>query len=228
MSAVLERIEQLLPGTAGGPAKTLMVAIYTLWHRLAAPDRHRPSAERILGEHDHLLQRSEVPSFVVGLFLGSIHAWTADEWYALATGRREQRSKRRHLELPPGVDAALHAMASEQLLTTGRIEDARTLARYAVEEMPGNEQLIAWEAALVEGRERELDVNTLVFGVTPDAAQQDESNAEEQQAAESQVDETAEEGREDRPGQAALAVEPGRGGGDDTPVEPGAPLDRHV
>jgi hypothetical protein len=37
IGGVLERIEQLLPATADGPAKTLMVAIYALWHRTLAP-----------------------------------------------------------------------------------------------------------------------------------------------------------------------------------------------
>lgn len=48
MAAVLERIEQLLPSTADGPAKGYMVAIYSLWHRTVAPDDHRPGAESVL------------------------------------------------------------------------------------------------------------------------------------------------------------------------------------
>lgn len=44
MRDVLERIEQLAPGIADGPGKTLMVAIYALWHSVLAVSDHRPDA----------------------------------------------------------------------------------------------------------------------------------------------------------------------------------------
>ncbi|HEV2974231.1 MAG TPA: hypothetical protein VGX69_04455 [Solirubrobacteraceae bacterium] len=92
MRAVLEVIEQLVPGTASGPSKTFMVAIYALWHRIAAAELHRPSAERFLEKYEDLLQVPEVSSFVVGLWSGSIPEWSTEDWRELAVQRRDQRS----------------------------------------------------------------------------------------------------------------------------------------
>jgi hypothetical protein len=142
---VLERIEQLLGGIADGPAKTIMVAIYALWHRSLAPSDHRPAATTVLADHECLLQRAEMPSFVAGLMSNQLPEWSVDQWLGLATERRAERSRRGHVELPAGVDAALQIIAAEALAKAGRTDEASTLARFAVEELPGNEALIAWE-----------------------------------------------------------------------------------
>jgi hypothetical protein len=173
--AVLERIEQLLPGTADGLAKTLMVVIYALWHRALAPSDDRPRAPSVLAEHEHLLQRAEVPSFVAGLLSNQLPEWTDDQWHTLATDRRAQRSRRRHLELPAGFDAALQVMAAERLVEAGRTDEARTLARFAVEELPGNEPLMAWGAGLATGQASELDLRAMVLDLPPDAGRSDEA-----------------------------------------------------
>jgi hypothetical protein len=134
---VLERIEQFLPGTADGPAKSLMVAIYALWHSVVAPSYHRPGAGSVLADHEHFLQQIEVPSFVVGLLGEQMPEWTDDQWHRLATNRRAERLRRRHLELPASFDAALQVMAAERLMDVGRSDEGHVLARFAVEELPG-------------------------------------------------------------------------------------------
>ena len=174
MRAVLERIEQLLPGTADGPVKTLMVAIYALWHRTLAPSDH-PRAGSLLATHEHLLQQAELPSFVAGLLSDQLPEWTDDQWHTLATDRRAQRSRRRHLDLPAGFDAALHVIAAERLMEAERTDEARTLASFAVEELPGDEPLVAWEARLATGQPAELDLRALVLGLQPGAGPQEEA-----------------------------------------------------
>ena len=173
--AVLERIEQLLPGTADGPAKTLMVAIYALWHRALAPSDHRPRAADLLAEHERRLQRAEMPSFVAGLLSNQLPEWTDDQWHALATERRAQRSRRHHLELPAGFDAALQVMVAERLMEARQSDEARTLACFAVEELPGNSPLIAWEAGLATGQASQLDLRALVLQLDPGATPQQEA-----------------------------------------------------
>lgn len=168
MRAVLERIEQLLPGTADGSTKTLMVAIYALWHRTLAPSDHRPVAAALLAEHEHLLQRAEVPCFVAGLLSDQMPEWSDRQWEQLATERREQRTTRSHLELPACLDAALQVMAAERVTAAGHTDQALTLARFAVEELPGNEPLMAWEAGLAAGQPVELDMRALVLGMEPE------------------------------------------------------------
>jgi hypothetical protein len=174
MRPVLERIEQLLPGTADGPAKTLMVAIYALWHNAVAPDDHRPGAAQLLAKQAALLNRPDVPSFVVGLLSGQVPEWTDDQWQTVATDRREERLRRRHLELPPGFDAALQIMGAERMLQAGRTDEALAMARFAVEELPGNQSLLAWEKALSTGAEHELDLRALILGLEGGAAAREE------------------------------------------------------
>ncbi len=174
MQAVLERIEQLSTGTADGPDKALMVAIYAMWHSmpLAESDR-RPDAAGFLVKHEPLLQAVGVASFVALLFTDRTPDWTADDWHTLATARRAERTKRRHLELPPSFDAALQAMATERLMEAGRAEEALVLAGWAVEELPGYGPLVDWEAKLVAGERSELNWHVLVLQLAPDADAQE-------------------------------------------------------
>jgi hypothetical protein len=175
MREVLARIEQISPGIADGPDKTLMVAIYALWHSALAASDHRPDAANFLAKHEHLLLRVEAPSFVVGLLTDQMPEWTDDDWHTLATERRAERSTRRHLELPAGFDAALLVMAAERLMEAGRADEARTLAGFAVEELPGYEPLMAWEARLAAGEPSELDLRALVLRLEPGAGVQGET-----------------------------------------------------
>jgi hypothetical protein len=184
--AVLERIEQLLPGTAEGQVKTIMVAIYALWHRSLAPSDHRPGAATLLADHEHLLQQAEMPSFVAGLLSNQLPEWSVDQWLGLATCRRAERSKARHLELPAGVDAALQIIAAEALAKAGRTDEASTLARFAVEELPGNEALIAWEHRLANGQATERDLRALVLGLQPSGSRVEEPDERAEPAAPSE------------------------------------------
>jgi hypothetical protein len=169
MQAVLERIEQQLPGIADGPDKTLMLAIYALWHNVLASSEHRPQAAKFLAKHGHLLERLEAPSFVVGLLTDQMPDWTDDQLHTLATQRRAEREKHGHLELPVGFDAALQVVAAERLMEAGRADEGRHVAGFAVEEMPGYEPLIAWEAALQGGPASALDLRALVLQTEPGA-----------------------------------------------------------
>ena len=165
MRVVLESIERLLPGTADGPAKGFMVAIYSLWHRLLSPSDHRPRAAKLLADHEHVLRRPGLPAFVVGLVSDDLPEWTDDEWHAVAVDRRRQRSTGGSVELPAGVDAALQVIAAEQVLEAGRTDDALELVRFAIDELPGNESLIRWEAMVAAGEKPEIDLRLVAFGV---------------------------------------------------------------
>lgn len=176
MQAVLERIERLVPGMAGGSTVELMVAIYALWHRILAPECHRPQGAKFLADYGPSLESPGIPAFVVGALTGPLPDWTEDQWHTLAADRRTQRSRRQHLELSPSIDAALQVVAAERLMDAGRTDDALALARFAVEEMPGEERLIRWEAGMAAGQIPELDLSALILRTEPgDEAQDDAS-----------------------------------------------------
>ena len=67
---------------------------------------------------------------------------------SLAADRPVEGSRRKQLDLPPAVDAALHMVEAEQLPAAGRHETVRKRAAAALEELPGNEQLAAWEVGV--------------------------------------------------------------------------------
>lgn len=168
MRAVLERIEQLLPGTAPGTAKASMVGIYALWNRILVPADHRPRAAEVLAGCQPQLQTPQIVAFATGLLTNQLPEWNADEWSQLARARRAERSQRRYLELPSGIDAALALMAAERLEEAGDLPQAVEFAGFAIEEMPGYEPLMTWEEALLDGRSHSIDMRALVLGVAPE------------------------------------------------------------
>jgi len=165
---VLERIEQQVPTISDDSARRLMLAIYSLWHRIMVAELHRKEATAFLLEHEPLFHAPSMAAFVTGLLLGELPAWTADQWETLARDRLTERSQRKHLELPATLDAALHVIAAEELLEARRSGEAQRHAAAAVEELPGNEQLIAWELSVRAGQPEEIDVWALA--VQPEAS----------------------------------------------------------
>lgn len=87
--------------------------------------------------------------------------------------------------MPAQFDAALHLETADLLEADGRHELALRHAAWAVEELPGNEMLIGWEARLRAGQhDSNLPMFELIFGVDhPDAKTETEQaqpeNAEE-------------------------------------------------
>lgn len=176
ITPVLERIEQLLPGLADGEPKALMLAIYAIWNETVPPENRRPVASELLNKHHALLNKMDIPSFVVKLFANDLPEWTADQWLNLASDRRAQRSKRRYLQLPPSIDAALQVIAADQLMDSGRADEALTAANAAVEELPGDKQLLNWEATFGAAESAALDLWALILGTEPTATPSPETS----------------------------------------------------
>lgn len=166
---LLERIEQLIPAIADDSARRLMLAVYSLWHRIMVAELHREEAAAFLLEHQSLLQAPSMAAFVTGLLLGQLPEWTVDEWETLARERLAERSQRKHLGLPATLDAALQVIAAQQLLEAGRIAEAEQHAAAAVEELPGSEPLMGWERSLRAGEPEEIDPWVLAVQPQPPA-----------------------------------------------------------
>jgi hypothetical protein len=173
MRDVLGRIEELVPGTADGHAKTVMIAIYALWHRVLSPQEQREHGTAFLAKYEHHLRAPGMPAFVTGLLTDRLPDWSTDDWKALATQRRADRLKGKGQPLPATLDAALQVIAAERFVNDGRHDEALPLAGYAIEEMPGNEALIGWETALVAGHEVDLDLSRLILGQRSDSESSD-------------------------------------------------------
>jgi hypothetical protein len=164
MRAVLERIEELAPGTATGPKKAMMVAIYALWHRVVVPEQHRQDAQRFLARWGSELEAPGLVAFAAAVLGGEVPGWPVDAWVEIATARHAERLSAGHVEVPAVIDAALQVVAAERLVTDGRRAEAVAFAAQAVEEMPGNALLLEWERALGAGEDVDLDLGVL-FGL---------------------------------------------------------------
>jgi hypothetical protein len=171
MHEVLARIERLVPGTADGLAKTSMVAMYALWHRVLVKGEHRPDAEAFLARHEHHLHAPTMTAFVTGFLTNDLPEWSTDEWITLATQRRADRLKEKAPSLPAALDGALQACAAERLINEGRGDEAMTFAQHAVEELPGNDDVIAWEGKVAAGEATGIDLRRFILGNEPDREQ---------------------------------------------------------
>jgi hypothetical protein len=168
MREVLARVEKLVPGTADGSSKTQMVAMYVLWHRIAAKDAHRPSAEAFIERNAHHLRAPTITAFVIGLLTRDMPDWSTDELVTLAEHRSTERVREKASSLPAPLDAALQVQVAERLVAEERRDEAANFARRAVDELPGNEALIAWELALGADHAEPLDIWRLLLGLSPE------------------------------------------------------------
>lgn len=169
MDKVLDRIEDLVPGTQPGPAKTSMVGLYCAWHGLVHPDLQRPNAQTFIGAHAQTLAEPSMVGFVTGLLCNQLPEWTDDQWRGLGQARRAERAGSSQLSLAARFDAALHAVISEKLHLSGQADDALRFAAYAIEELPGEQLLLNREAALRDGAADELDIARVLTGAAEDA-----------------------------------------------------------
>lgn len=129
MTAVLERIEQIVPTLApAAPGRRELVGIYALWHGHVAPDLRRPDADKLLAAWDADITTPSAAAFAVGLLNERAPAWTAQQYLDLAKARREERGRKKSHPLPQGVDAALLFIAAEKCATEGMPEEAAQLA----------------------------------------------------------------------------------------------------
>jgi len=163
-----------------------MIAIYWMWHHLMAPEEHRPDAQQFLQKHSANLDHPSVITFLASNASGTgLPEWTTDEYLALAEARHADRSRRRHFRMPAQFDAALQVQAADLLEADGRHELALRHAAWAVEELPGDEMLIDWEAQLRAGEhDPNLPMFKLIFGID-----HPNSTAEQEQAEPENADE---------------------------------------
>ena len=164
MGEVLERIEELVPGTQPGPAKTAMVGLFRAWHGLVDEDHQRPNADTFLAAHADSLAEPSMVAFVTGLLCDQLPDWVDDQWREVGEARRTQRARRKQLDVAPRYDAALHAVISEKSHLRHHAADALRFAGYAIEELPGELLLIDWESALRDGTAQELDIGHVLTG----------------------------------------------------------------
>jgi hypothetical protein len=187
LTAVVEKIERLIPGMTDGPPKTAMVGLYALWREWTSPDGPVLHDDAFLAAHGSCLSTPSITAFVVGLLSNrGFPAWTADEWADVASARRAARAAGKEAPVPASADVLVQLEAADRLEAAGRHDDAVVHAANAVEECPGHEDVLDWEQRLLAGEhDPSFDVHKFLFGTsarTADATGEETGAADERKA----------------------------------------------
>lgn len=167
LEELCKKIEALVPGLPAGEDRLALIAIHVLWHSWVPPEDHRPKATSFLERYDVVLNEPSPAAYTVAVLSRGRPqpTWSADDWARMASERSEARRRRTHAPLPAAIDALIQLEAADQMEAAGRHDEAVVFASRAVEEMPGNEALLAWECRLSAGQhDSQFPVDVLLFG----------------------------------------------------------------
>lgn len=153
MSAVIEKIEEKAIGLSKRSQRLPMAAIYFLWQRFAPEDRRRTPRVRLAAKFNEDLAEPSAIAFAVRVLAGQPLHWSTEALLTVADMRRADRASGRAAALPVRFDAALELMLSHQLLLDEKREEGLAALSRAVENVPGDPQLIAYEAAVRAGED---------------------------------------------------------------------------
>ena len=72
MNAVLETIEKTIGGTTNAEQRRPMIGLYLLWHRVMAPEHHRPRGQEIIDNHVADIEEPCMAGFAVAVLTGHV------------------------------------------------------------------------------------------------------------------------------------------------------------
>lgn len=152
LDQVVAKIEQLVPTMPDSDSRTALIAIHRIWYEWTDSSTHRPEARTFIETYEPCLREPSPIAFTVATLSNfSPREWTPQEWAGMAETRRAARVAGKAAPLPAKIDALLQLEAADQVEAEGRHDEALTFAANAVEQCPGNNLLLAWEARLVAG-----------------------------------------------------------------------------
>lgn len=167
LAQVAATIEQVVPGIPESDSKAALVAIHRLWHEWTDPKTHKPEGITFAQTHAPMLSEPSPIAFTVSVLSNfAPRDWTTQEWMDMATARRAARLTGKEAPIPAKIDALIQLEAADRLEADGRHAEAIVCASYAVEEVPGDEMLLAWEQRLLAGdHDPAFDVHRFLFGL---------------------------------------------------------------
>lgn len=180
LDQVVAKIEQLVRSMPESEAKTALIAIHRLWHEWIDPNTHRSEAHAFTETYDPHFQEPSPIAFTVALLSNyATREWTPQEWADMANARRAARLAGKAAPLPAKIDALIQLEAADQMEAEGRHDEALRFAANAVEEFPGDDRLLAWEARLLAGDHDPLfAVHPFLFDCDSAEEAADQSTAE--------------------------------------------------
>lgn len=162
MSAVLERVEELLQGLATPKARAPMVALYLVWHQIVTAEHHRPAWREVVQRHAADLDELRPTLFALAVMQAIDIQWSPEEVVDLATEREDEVRRGRGQPLPVRFDAALFSLAAVLAREMGHELSSDRLVAAAVGCLPGDPGLCRFEAAVKAGSVSGLDPLALI------------------------------------------------------------------
>lgn len=151
LTAVLEKIEQLLPGENDPDKRRPMVAIYVLWNLLLAPEHRRPNADDLIVRFRSDLDEATPAGYAAHVLTSRPLEWDTADLLGLVERRRDELRRGKGQPLPARLDSALLLETARRLWDEGEGSKANELIAEAVESLPGVAALVELESlALAE------------------------------------------------------------------------------
>jgi hypothetical protein len=167
LAGILDKIERALPSEAKCEARQPMVALYVLWHTFLKPQHHRPKAAEVIQRYKADLEAPSVQAFAVFVLTSVAVRWSTEQLVDLASIRRDDLRRGRGQPLPSRFNAVLFLCAAERLWSEQRVPEALSLIPEAVEALPGDEPLLAFEQDAQAGNLRPVALLDFVLAKHP-------------------------------------------------------------
>lgn len=151
LAAVLEKIEELLPGENNPDRRRPMVAIYVLWNLLLAPEHRRPDADDLIVRFRSDLDEATPEGYAAHVLASRPVEWDTGDLLGLVQRRRDELRRGKGQALPARLDTALLLETARRLWDEGEGSRGNNLIAEAVESLPGDAALVELEALALAG-----------------------------------------------------------------------------
>ena len=148
LGPILDRIESLPLGGIKAPDRRRIITLYHLFTVLAGPDHQRQQHEALLKRYEADFKEPTVEELVVRLVTGEALPWSLDELEQLHAAYYRDRRSKRTLMIGEFFEAVFTLRFADIQRHCGNQTRARELVAFAVEALPGNATLRAFEEGL--------------------------------------------------------------------------------
>ncbi len=167
MSAVMDAIERSALGISHWKERLPMAGMMAIWNACAPEDMRRRLKPTLQAKFESDLAEPSIVSLAVRLLLQWPIPWTTEAMVSLSAERHADRRGTGFHAVPKRIDAALHLLVADRLLSKGNKEAGLEEIAHAVETVPGLAGLIRFEQALKSDEDLGFDLNRFILSQEP-------------------------------------------------------------
>ena len=184
---IMEKIEAQVPGLSKAEQRRPLLLLYILFHRLTASEDHRPNFEQFINKHESDFEAPSVEGMVGHVLFGNETGWTPEEFEEMLRSYYAQRHHKNGLNIGNLWEAAVTLSCADMYRHVGNEDHARVLVSQAVENLPGNAQLLEFERGMNQTPLPEINWMPLLLP-QPQPPSNDEADDASSQPSESTTD----------------------------------------